>query len=81
MLVGFRPDLADLNELPEGELPVAEFGILHDKPIIEPEQNPRHTSLLGAHRRRNLLVDALTQLVRDVVAGDPMTGNAGLNPY
>ncbi|MHB0937085.1 MAG: creatininase family protein [Armatimonadota bacterium] len=81
MLVGFRPDLADMSELPEGELPVAEFGILHSKPVIEPEKNPRNTSLLGAHQRRNLLVDALTRLVRDVVAGDPMTGNAGDNPY
>jgi len=81
MLVGFRPDLADMSELPEGELPVPEFGILHGKPVIEPEKNPRNTSLLGANERRNRLVDELTKLVRAVVAGDPMTGNAGEDPY
>jgi len=81
MLVGFRPDLADTSELPEGELPVREFGILHGRPVIEPEKNPRNTGLLGAYQRRNHLVDALTKLVRDVIAGDPMTGNAGPDPY
>jgi len=81
MLVGFRPDLADMSELPAGELPVPEYGILHGKPVIEPEKNPRNTSLLGAHERRNRLVDELTKLVRAVVAGDPMTGNAGEDPY
>jgi creatinine amidohydrolase/Fe(II)-dependent formamide hydrolase-like protein len=81
VLVGFRPELADMSELPEGELPVVEYGILHSQPIIEPEKNPRNTSLLGADQRRNHLVEELTKLVQAVVAGDPMTGNAGPDPY
>lgn len=81
MLMAFRPDLVDLAALPEGELRVAEVGILYPEPVIPPEHNPRHTSLLGAHQRRRMLIDRLTELVQAVVAGDPMTGNAGPDPY
>lgn len=81
MLAAFRPDLVDLSALPEGEMAVAEVGILNMTPIIPAERNPRHTSLLGAHQRRRHLVERLTEVVRAVVEGDPMTGNAGDDPY
>jgi len=40
-MMAFRPELIDLNELPDGELAVAETGILHHKPQIPAEFNPR----------------------------------------
>ena len=81
MLIGFRPELADLSEMPEGELSVAEIGILHTGPTIPAALNPRGTNLLGAHLRRHHLVEQLTAVVREVVAGNPMTGNAGADPF
>ena len=81
VLMGFRPELVNLGELPEGELRVQEHGILHSRPVIPPELNPRHTSFLGANERRQHLVDRLTDVVQAVVAGDPMTGNAGPDPF
>jgi creatinine amidohydrolase len=41
-LLAFRPELVDLEQLPEGELRVYEYGILHERPLIEERWNPRH---------------------------------------
>lgn len=42
--LAFVPALVALEELPDGPLSVAEFGILHDKPQIEAKWNPRRVS-------------------------------------
>ncbi|RPI96760.1 MAG: hypothetical protein EHM32_02580, partial [Spirochaetales bacterium] len=41
-VMAFRPDLVDLERLPEGPLGVYPFGILHDQPVIETRWNPRN---------------------------------------
>jgi creatinine amidohydrolase/Fe(II)-dependent formamide hydrolase-like protein len=71
-VLAFRPDLVDLNELPEGELKVAEVGILHDKPVIPSEFNPRTVSKqtlfeLTAQWREAFL-DSMAAEVRDAIA-------------
>lgn len=43
-LMAFRPDLVDLDALPEGPLSAAETGILHDGPIIPASAHPRLAS-------------------------------------
>jgi creatinine amidohydrolase/Fe(II)-dependent formamide hydrolase-like protein len=40
-VMAFRPDLVGLEQLPEGELSVYALGILHEKPVIEKQWNPR----------------------------------------
>ncbi len=49
-LMAFRPDLIDLEEQPEGVLSVAETGILHGKPEIDAEFNPRNANPVYAQR-------------------------------
>ncbi|NJM17156.1 MAG: creatininase family protein [Bacteroidales bacterium] len=51
-LMAFRPELVDTKELPDGELLVAQYGILHDKNVIEPEWNPKKTSITIAKKLR-----------------------------
>jgi len=41
-LMAFRPDLIDLNEIPAGDLKVADYGIFHKQPIIPDSISPRH---------------------------------------
>jgi len=41
-LMAFRPDLVDLNEIPEGDLKAAEYGIYHTNPLIPDSLSPRH---------------------------------------
>jgi len=41
-LMAFRPDLIDMEQIPEGELSVVETGILHGKADIPAEFNPRN---------------------------------------
>jgi creatinine amidohydrolase/Fe(II)-dependent formamide hydrolase-like protein len=43
-LMAFRPELVDLSEQDAGELSVRQTGILHHKPQIEPEWNPRNVN-------------------------------------
>lgn len=59
-LLGWRPELVDLTALPEGELRISEFGIIHDAPVMPAEFNPRESSFLFGNRlassmRRNLV--------------------------
>jgi creatinine amidohydrolase/Fe(II)-dependent formamide hydrolase-like protein len=53
-IMAFRPELVDLFEQQEGELSVRHTGILHHKPRIEPEWNPRNVNpdtALKLHQR------------------------------
>lgn len=47
-LLAFRPDLVDVQALPEGALGAAEYGILHDAPEIPAAANPRRATAEAA---------------------------------
>lgn len=63
-LMAFRPDLVDVEALPEGALGAAEFGILHDAPRIPPEANPRHATPAAARAWGDHVLDRLTAALR-----------------
>ncbi len=65
-LMAFRPDLVDLNELPEGELFVAETGILHHEPVVPAEFNPRHATQDLADRWRESTLKNAAAFVRKI---------------
>ncbi len=67
-LMAFRPDLVDLDELPEGELFVAENGILHHEPVVPAEFNPRHATQDLADRWRESTLKNAAQRVREIMA-------------
>lgn len=57
-ILGWRPELVDLTALPEGDLKIADFGIIHDQPVLPAELNPRKSSFLlgnqlAANMRKN----------------------------
>lgn len=66
-LLAFRPDLVDLGELPEGTLKVSEMGILHGRPDIPAELNPRGAMLLLAQEWRKSVLAQMEEEVRSVV--------------
>ena len=59
-LMAIRPELIDLTRLPEGELSVRKYGILHKSPTIEAEWNPRNVKLITA---QNLKISVLKNFV------------------
>lgn len=62
-LMAFRPDLVELDELPEGELSVAQTGILHGEPQIPAEFNPRRAAQdLADKWRESVLTNAATRV-------------------
>ncbi len=70
-LLAFRPELVDLTCQEEGELSVRRAGILHSKPTIEPEHNPRHVSLAVACALRESVVSNFVKLVRETAGKQP----------
>ncbi len=62
-LMAFRPELIDLSKLPEGELEVKLFGILHNKPVIEAEFNPRNASQVVADEIRESIIAGFAQFI------------------
>jgi creatinine amidohydrolase/Fe(II)-dependent formamide hydrolase-like protein len=70
-VLAFRPDLVDLTRVPEGELSVRHTGILHQRPVIEPEHNPRLALMAVAHELRESLVDALIAHLRATFGAHP----------
>lgn len=56
-LMAFRPELIDLTALPDGELEVKAFGILHNKPIIDAEHNPKAVAAELAKDIRNSILE------------------------
>ncbi len=68
MLMAFRPELIDLSKLPEGILSVRKFGILHNKPEIESQYNPRNVLALAACELRKRLADAVSAFVKEKIS-------------
>lgn len=66
-LMSFRPELIDLNELPEGELSVAETGILHNQPQIPAEFNPRNALPDLAAKWRVSTLENMANRVREII--------------
>jgi creatinine amidohydrolase/Fe(II)-dependent formamide hydrolase-like protein len=67
-LMAFRPDLADLTQLPEGELNVRLHGILHHEPRIGAEFNPRQVMLSTANEIRRMIVEGFAKFVAEQTA-------------
>ena len=67
MLMAFYPELVDLSRLPEGELKVREFGILHDEPVIPDECNPRHLLSCVANELKHNIINNLERIVVETV--------------
>lgn len=65
VVLAFRPELVDLDELPEGELSVAEYGIHHGTPMIEPRYNPRRAVQSVADDLRKDILDHVESFVRE----------------
>jgi len=66
-LMAFRPELIDLNELSEGVLSVAQTGILHGKPEIEAEFNPRNALPDIAAQWRSSTLENMAAHVREII--------------
>jgi creatinine amidohydrolase/Fe(II)-dependent formamide hydrolase-like protein len=66
-IMAFRPDLVDLNELPEGELSVAETGILHNEPVVPAEFNPHHAMQDLADKWRASVLENATARVHELL--------------
>ncbi len=62
-LMAFRPELVDLSEQEEGELSVRQTGILHNKPQIEPEWNPRNVNQEVARKLRRRVIENFIQYI------------------
>jgi creatinine amidohydrolase/Fe(II)-dependent formamide hydrolase-like protein len=62
-LMAFRPELVDLSEQKEGELSVRHTGILHHKPEIEPEWNPRRVNKKVADKLRQRVIENFIQYI------------------
>jgi len=67
-LMAFRPELVDLSRLPEGELSVRSFGILHSRPTIEAQYNPHNVRFDLANALRRNVVENLSRYVREALA-------------
>lgn len=63
-LLGFRRDLVDLTEIKSGKLSVRLSGILHSKPEIEAEWNPRNISLLTAEKLKKRVVENFVKFIQ-----------------
>ncbi len=67
-LMAFRPELVELNEIPEGEIVVAESGILHSEPVVPAEFNPhKATQELAGKWRESTLENAAVR-IREILA-------------
>jgi len=62
-LMAFRPELVDLSEQKEGELSVRHTGILHDKPLIESNWNPRNVKNKTAEKLRYRVIENFIQYI------------------
>lgn len=64
-LMAFFPELIDMTQMPEGELEVSSAGILHNKPVIEAQFNPRNAQKSVADEYRKDLLSNFEQYVRE----------------
>ena len=65
-LMAFRPDLVDLEALPDGPLSAAQFGILHTEPLIPAHFNPRRAESSIAAAWGTALVDLMERHLREL---------------
>jgi len=65
-LMAFRPELIDLTKLNPGKLSVRKTGILHSKPVIEEEWNPRNVSYTVANKLRERVTDNFTAYIDEL---------------
>jgi creatinine amidohydrolase/Fe(II)-dependent formamide hydrolase-like protein len=65
-LTAFRPELADTTLLPEGELGVNRYGILHDNPVIEARWNPRRIDPKVAAKLRMTVMRNFDRFLADL---------------
>jgi len=65
-VLAFRPELVNLKKIPEGELFVSEYGILHNKPIIEEKWNPNNTNISIAQKLRNRVIKNFINYIKGV---------------
>jgi len=69
-LMAFRPELVDMSQLPDGELNVRKHGILHWKPDVEPECNPRNVLPETARAIREMMLEGITAFVSEQLRND-----------
>jgi len=62
--MAFYPDAADMTQLPEGPLRASETGILHDRPDIAAEFNPRQADPAIADAWGRCLLDSMEAHIR-----------------
>lgn len=65
-LMAYRPELIDLTQLNHGELSVRKTGILHNKPVIEKEWNPRNVSFAVANKLRKNVTENFTAFIGEL---------------
>ncbi len=65
-LMAYRPELIDLTKLNSGKLSVRKTGILHNKPIIEEEWNPRNVSFAVANKLRENVTANFTEYIDEL---------------
>jgi creatinine amidohydrolase len=66
-LIAFRPDLADLNSIPEGKLIVRKTGVLHDNPVIDEIYNPRNINISLAAALRENIVNNFYNFIKELL--------------
>jgi creatinine amidohydrolase/Fe(II)-dependent formamide hydrolase-like protein len=71
-LMAFWPELVDLSQIPEGELSVRRFGILHREPMIDAQHNPRHVRLSLANEIRKTIIDGFTRFIEQNCGVKPL---------
>ena len=71
-LMAFRPDLVDLNEIPEGDLKAAEYGIYHSSPLIPDSLSPRHALKFIATELRKSILDNGIKFIESNIFSDKM---------
>ncbi len=67
-VMGFRPDLVNTDELPEGALRVNETGILHSEADIAPEFNPRNCTQADADAVIENLMGNMIKRVEELIS-------------
>ena len=65
-LLAFRPELVDLTTQKSGKLSVRLTGILHDKPVIEEEWNPRNVSIAVANKLNVRVSDNFATYIKEL---------------
>jgi len=65
LVMAFRPDLVDLSKIPDGEIIVNRSGILHNKPKIEDEFDPRNANMTAANKIKKNIIKNLVAYINN----------------